>query len=172
MRKVTDVAALYGRNRRRGVTAGFAIAAVTLCLVSTAYACTLLIGQFQVCEGTDCASRSLTGPQTNLLSFNQTGGDSLTISATGMSDPSGGILGTTYSITYGPSGPSCHIYNPDLGVRSLIGTTNGQPNTVNGPSFSVNATTPDVTPLLGLFSVCTQDEPERVDGNFIWATVL
>lgn len=175
-------------NRRRTVV-GAGLFAGGLMAASAAWACTLLIGTFTVCSapsasfvnGTVCSQRTAVAGQVGLASVSS-GGSAISVVGTAFSTPGDPGLGTLYSITFqrpGGSG-SCHAHNPDGGVTSLLGTNgSGGPNTVAGPNFAVGlgaGSYPSVSTPSGLSTgtatVCVQDEPERVDGNFVRVTVV
>ena len=172
-------------NRRRAVI-GTGLFGGALVAASTAWACTLLIGTFTVCSppsasfvnATACAQRTAVAGQVGLASVSD---DGSAISVTGVGFSSSP---TVYSITFQRpgAGGSCHAHNPDGGVTSLLGTdASGNPKTVTGPNFAVGlgvGAYPNVmTPVLsatntGQATVCVQDEPDRVDGNFVRVTVV
>lgn len=174
-------------NRRRTVV-GAGLFAGGLMAASAAWACTLLIGTFTVCSapsasfvnGTVCSQRTAVAGQVGLASVAKTG-SAISVVGTAFSTPGDPGIGTLYSITFQrPGGTgSCHAHNPDNGVTSLLGTTGTAPNTVAGPNFAVglgagpypNVSTPSVTST-GTATVCVQDEPDRVDGNFVRVTVV
>lgn len=170
-------------TRRRAVI-GTGLFGGALVAASTAWACTLLIGTFTVCSppsasfvgSSQCSQRTSVAGQSGLASVSK-GGSSISVTGVGFSTSP-----TAYSITFQRpgAGGSCHAHNPDGGVTSLLGTdASGNPNTVIGPAFAVglgaglypSVSTPAVT-TTGQATVCVQDEPERVDGNFVRVTVV
>lgn len=172
-------------TRRRAVI-GTGLFGGALVAASTAWACTLLIGTFTVCSppsasfvnASACAQRTSVAGQVGLASVS-TAGSAISVSGVGFSSSP-----TVYSITFQRpgAGGSCHAHNPDGGVTSLLGTNaSGGPNTVTGPNFAVGlgaGSYPSVvTPTLastntGQATICVQDEPDRVDGNFVRVTVV
>lgn len=175
-------------NRRR-TAIGAGLFAGGLMAASAAWACTLLVGTFTVCSppsasfvsGTVCSQRTSVSGQVGLAGVSKNG-SAISVTGTAFSTPGDPGIGTLYSITFQRpgSGGSCHAHNPDGGVTSLLGTnTSGGPNTVAGPNFSVGLGTgpyPNVSTPSGLSTgtatVCVQDEPDRVDGNFVRVTVV
>lgn len=187
-------------RRRRGVAvAGAGVVALLIGFSSVAYACTLLIGTFTVCRppsstyvsgnapgesNPQCVQRVGTGTMTGGVVFDD-GGSNISLVGTDFSLP----VATTYSLTFAVQGQSCHLFNISAGVTSLLGTfdhdgnalTPQVPNTVDGPDFSVGVgagstggyntvTTPSAS--TGSYSICAQDEPERVDGNAVHGQVV
>lgn len=196
MTKTTTTVGAAAYRRRRGVAvAGAGAVGLLLAFSSIAYACTLLIGTFTVCQpatatgevdpnsSTRCAQRVGTGTATGAVTFDD-GGSTISIRGDDFSLP----VATVYSLTFATAGQSCHLFNVSAGVTSLLGTTDHDgnpltpqvPNTVNGPDFVVGigsgstggyntVTTPSASS--GTYSVCAQDEPERVDGNAVQGVV-
>lgn len=184
MEDMEDMAFSREKAVRRRLLIGTGLFSGVLLAASTAWACTLLVGMFTVCsppsasfvDGTVCSQRSSVAGQVGLASVSK---DGSAISVTGIGFSSSP---TVYSITFQRpgGGGSCHAHNPDGGVTSLLGTdANGNPKTVTGPNFTVgmgtgaypSVSTPAVTST-GQATVCVQDEPDRVDGNFVRVTVV
>lgn len=189
MTRTIETVGAANRRRRGVVAAGAGAVALLLAFSSIAYACTLLIGTFTVCRpasstysSASCAKRVGTGTSTGAVTFAQSG-SAISVRGENFSLPGG----TVYSLTFATAGQSCHLFNISAGVTSLLGThdhdglplTPEVPKTVNGPDFIVgvtsstggfdNVSTPSASP--GTYSVCAQDEPERVDGNAVQGSI-
>ena len=184
------------RHQRGQVLGAFAALALMLVVASTAWACTLLIGELTVCDidanPDDCGTRTGIASQSGTPSVVEAG-TNITVVGTGFSEGTP-FTGTEYSILFRRPllSASCHVFNPDAGTTSLIGThtetiggvTLTVPNTIttSAPNYNFgvgrsgdaypSVATPDTGDRLGSAQVCVQDEPERVDGNFINITVI
>lgn len=186
------------RGQQGAVLGGFAALVLMLLLMvaSTAWACTLLIGELTVCDidanPDDCGTRTGIASQSGTPSVLEAG-TNITVVGTGFSEGTP-LTGTEYSILFRRPllSASCHVFNPDAGTTSLIGThtetvggvTVTVPNTIttSAPNYNFgvgrsgdaypSVATPDTGDRLGSAQVCVQDEPERVDGNFINITVI